>query len=91
MPQLKIAIEPVTAFRQNCALIWDDETKHGSVIDPGGDVDRLLETLDKLGLHVDQILLTHGHIDHAGGADRHVAVQHDHCVGVKVAARLQRP
>ena len=70
MAQLKIAIEPVTSFRQNCTFIWDDETKHGAVVDPGGDVDRLLETVDKLGLHIDQILLTHGHIDHAGGAAR---------------------
>jgi glyoxylase-like metal-dependent hydrolase (beta-lactamase superfamily II) len=68
--QLKIAIEPVTPFRQNCAFIWDDETKHGVVIDPGGDVDRLLETTARLGLHIDRILLTHGHIDHAGGAAR---------------------
>jgi len=66
--QLKIAIEPVTSFQQNCAFIWEDETKRGVVIDPGGDVDRLLETVDTLGLHIEQILLTHGHIDHAGGA-----------------------
>jgi hydroxyacylglutathione hydrolase len=68
--QLKIAIEQVTTFRQNCAIIWDDATKHGVVIDPGGDVDRLIETITTLGIHVDQILLTHGHIDHAGGAAR---------------------
>jgi hydroxyacylglutathione hydrolase len=67
---LKIAIEPVTPFRQNCAIIWNDATKHGVVIDPGGDVDRLLETIDSLSLRIDQILLTHGHIDHAGGAAR---------------------
>ncbi len=70
MGQLKIAIEPVTPFRQNCAMIWDDETMHGVVIDPGGDVDQLLETIGTLGLHIDRILLTHGHIDHAGGAAR---------------------
>jgi hydroxyacylglutathione hydrolase len=68
--QLKIAIEQVTPFRQNCTIIWDDATKHGVVVDPGGDVDRLLETITTLGLHIDQILLTHGHIDHAGGAAR---------------------
>ena len=70
MAQLKIAIEPVTSFRQNCAFIWDDDTKHGVVVDPGGDVDRLLEIVASHGLHIDQILLTHGHIDHAGGAAR---------------------
>jgi hydroxyacylglutathione hydrolase len=68
--QLKIAIEPVTSFQQNCAFIWDDDAKRGVVIDPGGDVDRLLETVDTVGLHIEQILLTHGHIDHAGGAAR---------------------
>lgn len=68
--QLKIAIEQVTPFRQNCAFIWDDETRRGVVIDPGGEVDRLLETVASTGITVDYILLTHGHIDHAGGAAR---------------------
>jgi hydroxyacylglutathione hydrolase len=68
--QLKIAIEQVTPFHQNCAFIWDDETLHGVVIDPGGDVDRLLETAATTGITIDRILLTHGHIDHAGGAAR---------------------
>lgn len=70
MGQLKITIEQVTPFRQNCAIIWDDATRHGVVIDPGGDVDRLMESVTTLDLHIDQILLTHGHIDHAGGAAR---------------------
>lgn len=68
MGELRIAIEQVTPFRQNCAIIWDDTTKHGVVVDPGGDVDRLGEMIASLGLHIDQIFLTHGHIDHAGGA-----------------------
>jgi hydroxyacylglutathione hydrolase len=67
---LKLAIEIVTPFAQNCAILWDDTTKHGVIIDPGGEVDRLLATIDKLGIQIDRILLTHGHIDHAGGAAR---------------------
>lgn len=64
----KIGIIPVTAFQQNCALVWDDETKIGAVIDPGGDVPYIKEQIDKLGLSITEIFLTHGHIDHAGGA-----------------------
>ncbi len=66
---LKAAILPVTAFQQNCALVWDDTTMRATVMDPGGDVDRILEVLARQGLTLEQIVLTHGHIDHAGGAD----------------------
>ena len=68
MTELQAAIIPVTQFQQNCALIWDDASKHALVIDPGGDVPRITEAIGKLGLTVERILLTHGHIDHAGGA-----------------------
>lgn len=66
---LKAAILPVTAFQQNCALVWDDSTMRATVIDPGGDVGRILDVLARQGLVLEQIMLTHGHIDHAGGAD----------------------
>ncbi len=65
---LKAAILPVTAFQQNCTLLWDDVAKQATVVDPGGDVDRILAAIGQLGVEVAQILLTHGHIDHAGGA-----------------------
>jgi glyoxylase-like metal-dependent hydrolase (beta-lactamase superfamily II) len=65
---LKAAIVPVTPFQQNCTLIWDEESKKGAVIDPGGDLDRIEAAIAKVGLDVEKILLTHGHIDHAGGA-----------------------
>lgn len=58
---------PVTAFQQNCSLVWDDATQQAAVIDPGGDLDTLLEEVARLGLKLEQIWLTHAHIDHAGG------------------------
>ncbi len=68
MGTLRAATLPVTAFQQNCAILWDDDIKRGIVIDPGGDVDRILAAIDQLGVTVERILLTHGHLDHAGGA-----------------------
>jgi glyoxylase-like metal-dependent hydrolase (beta-lactamase superfamily II) len=62
------AIVPVTPFQQNCAILWDDTTKQALVVDPGGDVDRILAAIDQTGVTVERILLTHGHLDHAGGA-----------------------
>jgi len=68
MPELKAAIVPVTPFEQNCTLIWDDETKIAAVVDPGGDVERIVAVVEEFNLKVEKIILTHGHIDHAGGA-----------------------
>jgi glyoxylase-like metal-dependent hydrolase (beta-lactamase superfamily II) len=68
MTQLRAAIVPVTPFQQNCSIVWDDATKRAAVVDPGGDVARIVAAIDKLGVTVEKILLTHGHIDHAGGA-----------------------
>ena len=68
MGSLKLAVVPVTPFEQNCALIWDDETKRGVVVDPGGDVDRIKDGISQTGITVERILITHGHIDHVGGA-----------------------
>jgi len=65
---LKAAIVPVTPFMQNCTLLWDETSLSGAVVDPGGDVRRIQAGIAKAGLTVDKIILTHGHIDHAGGA-----------------------
>jgi len=65
---LKGAIIPVTPFEQNCALFWNQDTMVGAVFDPGGDVGRILEAISEMGVTVERIVLTHGHIDHAGGA-----------------------
>ncbi|MCJ8519333.1 glyoxylase-like metal-dependent hydrolase (beta-lactamase superfamily II) [Pseudorhizobium tarimense] len=69
MGKLQAGIVPVTPFQQNCTLLFDEETKKGVVVDPGGDVQSILEVIRKNGLDIVEIWLTHGHIDHAGGAD----------------------
>lgn len=68
MGQLKAGILPVTPLQQNCTLLWDDETKAGFVVDPGGDVARIRAAIDETGMSPQAIVLTHGHIDHAAGA-----------------------
>ncbi|MDK9724088.1 MAG: MBL fold metallo-hydrolase [Sterolibacteriaceae bacterium MAG5] len=60
-------ILPVTPFAQNCSLIWCEETMKGAAIDPGGDIDELVAAAAQYGVALEKILLTHGHIDHAGG------------------------
>jgi hydroxyacylglutathione hydrolase len=65
----RAGIIPVTPFQQNCTLIWDDATKVGAVVDPGGDLDRIEAAIAQNGVTVEKILLTHGHVDHAAGAD----------------------
>ena len=66
--RLRGAIVPVTPFQQNCAILWDEASKAGMVVDPGGDVDRILAAIDQTGAVIEKIVLTHGHLDHAGGA-----------------------
>jgi len=66
--KLCVAILPVTAFAQNCTLLWDEDTKVGAVCDPGGDIDKILALIKQQGLTIEKILITHGHVDHCGGA-----------------------
>lgn len=68
MGKLNAGIIPVTPFQQNCTILFDDETKHGVVVDPGGEVDRILDAIKSSGITVEAIWITHGHIDHVGGA-----------------------
>ena len=64
---LKYCTVPVTHYQQNCSIVWCDRTNEAAVVDPGGDVARLLAKVAELGVQLKQILLTHGHMDHVGG------------------------
>jgi len=75
---MRFRIIPVTPFQQNCSLLWCEETMQGAVVDPGGDLELILATARQLGVNLVKILLTHGHIDHAGGT-------------AELAARLHLP
>jgi glyoxylase-like metal-dependent hydrolase (beta-lactamase superfamily II) len=68
MARLNAAVIPVTPFQQNCTLLFDESSRQAAVIDPGGEVGRILAAIDQHGAKVEKIVLTHGHIDHAGGA-----------------------
>lgn len=72
MPQspLSAVIVPVTPFQQNCSLIWCTQSGKGALVDPGGDTERLIAAVSAQQVVIEKILLTHGHIDHAGGAAR---------------------
>ncbi|MDD9918177.1 MAG: MBL fold metallo-hydrolase [Rhodospirillaceae bacterium] len=64
---MKCAIIPVTPFQQNSTLVWNEETMVGASIDPGGDIDHILSARDEVGMTIEKIFLTHGHLDHASG------------------------
>lgn len=78
---LEYEIVPVTAFEQNCSVLWCTETKKAAVVDPGGDLPRIQACLDKHGLDLDKILLTHAHIDHAGGTAELASAQGVEIIG----------
>lgn len=63
---LEFKIVPVTPFAQNCSVLWCTETMKAAVVDPGGDIERIEAAIAEAGVTVEKILLTHGHIDHAG-------------------------
>jgi len=65
---MKFAILPVTPFQQNCSLIWCETTRRAALVDPGGDVEVLLAAVERAGVTLEKLLLTHGHIDHVAGA-----------------------
>ncbi|MGD8588551.1 MAG: MBL fold metallo-hydrolase [Chromatiales bacterium] len=64
---MRYLIIPVTPFEQNCTLLWCEQSKQAAIVDPGGDIERIRSALQRHGLQPVKILLTHGHIDHAGG------------------------
>lgn len=65
---LGVAVVPVTAFQQNCSILWCTRTKQATIVDPGGDVALIQGALKEIGVTPAVIWLTHGHLDHAGGA-----------------------
>ncbi len=67
-PDFRVAIIPVTPLQQNCTLLWEEATKRAVVVDPGGDAPEIMRGIEHLGLTVEALWLTHGHLDHAGGA-----------------------
>lgn len=64
---MKYRIIPVTPFQQNCTLLWCEQTGKAAVVDPGGDLPRIKAAVAEEGVELEKILLTHAHIDHAGG------------------------
>lgn len=65
---MKFQIIPVTPFQQNCTLMWDESTNKAAVVDPGGDIAKIAAVIEQKGLTLEKVLVTHGHLDHCGGA-----------------------
>ncbi|MCK6450716.1 MAG: MBL fold metallo-hydrolase [Alphaproteobacteria bacterium] len=65
-PPLQAVIVPVTPFQQNCSVVWCTKTMRGAVVDPGGEIDAILAAAAERGVTLEKILVTHGHLDHAG-------------------------
>ncbi len=63
---LRAAIVPVTPFEQNCSLLWCTKTMRGVLVDAGGDLDKLKLAIERAGIIVEKLLVTHGHMDHCG-------------------------
>lgn len=67
---MDVRIIPVTAFEQNCSLLCCEETGRAAVVDPGGEIDRILAAAAAAGVELEKILVTHGHFDHVGAVGR---------------------
>jgi hydroxyacylglutathione hydrolase len=63
---MKVVVIPVTAFQQNCSVIWCEKTLRAAVVDPGGDLDQIEAVIKENNLTLEKILITHAHADHAG-------------------------
>lgn len=66
---IKVSIVPVTAYQQNCSVLRCEETGRAAIVDPGGDVERILDAVKQMDATVEKILLTHGHMDHCAASD----------------------
>ncbi|MGI9377080.1 MAG: MBL fold metallo-hydrolase [Tsuneonella suprasediminis] len=67
-PPMRAAIIPVTPYQQNCSLIWCTKTMKGALVDPGGEIDKLKLAVERAGVTLEKLLITHGHMDHCGQA-----------------------
>ena len=65
---INAVVVPVTPFQQNCSIIWCSDSSIGAVVDPGGDPEKILATIEEYKVEVEKILITHAHLDHAGSA-----------------------
>ena len=66
---IQCTIVPVTPYQQNCSIIKCESSGKAAIVDPGGDVERILEAVAKMGATVEKIILTHAHMDHCAAAD----------------------
>ncbi len=64
---MKYQIIPVTPLQQNCSLLYCEQTKRAAVVDPGGEIERILAIANEAGVEIEKILVTHPHLDHIGG------------------------
>ncbi len=78
---LQYQIIPVTPYAQNCSIVWCDEMMKGVVIDPGGDVSLIKQAIDTLNIDIVHMVLTHGHLDHVGGAKELSAITNASIIG----------
>lgn len=65
---IKVAIVPVTPYQQNCSVIKCEATGRGALVDPGGDIEKILDAVRQMDISVEKILLTHGHMDHCAAS-----------------------
>ncbi|MCX8566906.1 MAG: Glyoxylase, beta-lactamase superfamily II [Glomeribacter sp. 1016415] len=80
---MKTRIIPVTPFKQNCTLLICEASQRAAVVDPGGDLEQIEEHIEKAGVTLEKVFLTHGHLDHCGGAQElahkyHVPIEGPH-------------
>ncbi len=66
---IQCTIVPVTAYQQNCSIIKCEATGQAAIVDPGGDIDRILAAVEKMEATVEKVILTHGHMDHCAASD----------------------
>jgi glyoxylase-like metal-dependent hydrolase (beta-lactamase superfamily II) len=63
---MRLEVVPVTPFQQNCSVLWCEATRRAAVVDPGGELPRIMAVVERHGLTLEKILVTHAHLDHAG-------------------------